>query len=56
MQEESNGELALFDNLLSKTVGIFKALSYKKPTNTERYTNYNSNIIKLQRKERLFLV
>ena len=23
MQEESNGELALFDNLLSKTMGIF---------------------------------
>ena len=23
MQEESNGELALFDNLLSETMGIF---------------------------------
>ena len=43
MEEESNGELAFLDTLLTRTNEEISVLVYRKPTHTDQYLYYSSN-------------
>ena len=43
MEEQSNGELALFDTLLKPKNGKISVLVYRKPTHTDQYLHYSSH-------------
>ena len=42
MEKESNGELALLDNLLKQNNGKISVLVYRKPAYTDQYLHYRS--------------
>ena len=43
MEEESNGELAVFDTLLKRNNREISVLVYRKPTHTDQYLHYSSH-------------